>query len=320
MESKDNSERARYNKILQAVKRKKQKLESYRRNTEVYNERRRDKRQHEGTRIVSDKAMRARAKQEKELLKKEHARKRQQRRRNRQQNCDQLESTPPPLFRNRTHKHRSLQKLKRALPTSPLKRSGVIQSYILQSPSCENLRCQHEKEADLDSSFLQDVKEMIDTTKKRRTDDARAAMNILSASASGENISDTGSKSKLARKLGLPRRRLSGGTRIRTRVLHSDRASYTETVRKVRSDAVSDTVKQLVYDYWISSETSRPTGNKADVKRKRIALKTYVSHPIHVLEKSQTEVYEDFKVKYPDVTIGQRSFESLKPYFVHACA
>ena len=61
---------------------------------------------------------------------------------------------------------------------------------------------------------------------------------------------------------------------------------------------------------------SRPTGNKEDLIRKRVGVKTWVEHPKNVLEKTQTEAYVEFSSMHPEIKISQRKFENLKPYFV----
>lgn len=43
-----------------------------------------------------------------------------------------------------------------------------------------------------------------------------------------------------------------------------------------------------------------------------------MEHAKHVLEKSQTQAFIDFKTESPDVQIKQRKFEALKPFFVKA--
>jgi hypothetical protein len=35
-----------------------------------------------------------------------------------------------------------------------------------------------------------------------------------------------------------------------------------------------------------------------------------------VIEKTQIDAYIDFVAKYPDIKIGQRTFDKLKPFFV----
>ncbi|CAC5422340.1 unnamed protein product [Mytilus coruscus] len=86
------------------------------------------------------------------------------------------------------------------------------------------------------------MKGFIHETKQKRNSDARNAMHVISASVSGENISK-GEKSKAARKLGLQPRPLSGGQRIRTSVLRSEKSCYEFTKRKTGSDITSDETK-----------------------------------------------------------------------------
>ena len=59
-------------------------------------------------------------------------------------------------------------------------------------------------------------------------------------------------------------------------------------------------------------------GNKnfKDLLSKRVAVKTWVEHPKHVLEKNQTEGYVEFTSMHPEIKISQRKFENLKPFFV----
>ena len=153
------------------------------------------------------------------------------------------------------------------------------------------------------------MRHFITQTKQKRCNDGRNVMHVLSASVSGEKIFN-GEKSKAARKLGLQPRRLSNGQRVRTSVLRSEKSCFEFTKRKTRSDMTSDEVKKLVYDFWISPAASRTSDNKNDVKRIRICPKEYISHQIHLLEKTQTEVFLDFKTKYPDLKMSQRLFES----------
>ena len=63
---------------------------------------------------------------------------------------------------------------------------------------------------------------------------------------------------------------------------------------------------------------SRPTGNKNDAKRKRLGPKDYIEHEKQILEKTQSEIFKDFKRKYPQIVIKQRAFENCKvlPFFV----
>ncbi|OPL20828.1 hypothetical protein AM593_09181, partial [Mytilus galloprovincialis] len=141
-------------------------------------------------------------------------------------------------------------------------------------------------------------------------------MNTIIASLSGEKVTEKKCRKRLAMKLNIPIRRISGGRRIRTRILRSDHFCWSFTKRKTRADALSEDVKRQVFEYWQKSGISRPTGNKSDVKRERLGPNIYASHMIHILEKTQTEVYTDFKIENPEINISQRSFENCKPFFV----
>ena len=69
-------------------------------------------------------------------------------------------------------------------------------------------------------------------------------------------------------------------------------------------------VKIVSYEYWLNPENSKPKNNKNDIKRVRLDPKIYISHQMHLLEKTQTEVYMQFKQDYPDLKTGQRAFET----------
>ena len=71
-----------------------------------------------------------------------------------------------------------------------------------------------------------------------------------------------------------------------------------------------------MYDFWLSPGISHPTGNKSDIKRERLGPNIYASHMAQVIEKTQIDAYIDFVAKYPDIKIGQRTFDKLKPFFV----
>ena len=95
------------------------------------------------------------------------------------------------------------------------------------------------------------------------------------------------------------------GINKREQILKGEEIIWLTTKRQVRKDALSEDVKERVYNFWIFS-ASRPTVGK----------KIWTGHAKHVLEKTQTEVYLDFKQNNPEIKKSQRCFEQLKPYFV----
>ncbi|MES9879654.1 MAG: hypothetical protein ABW185_02090 [Sedimenticola sp.] len=206
---------------------------------------------------------------------------------------------------------------------SPKKRIGALQSYIhnSKSPTAKAINNTDEISKDhikLSTAVLKDIKVAIDTCRMKRSTDSLKAMNVIVASVSGENLSKAKCIRRLSDELQLPVRRISGGKRIRTKILKSEKSCWTVTDRKTRSDAIPETTKHLCYDYWLAAGNSRPTGNKSDIKRERLTPKVYASHMVHVLEKTQTEIFQEFKTNNPDIKISQRQFEKYKPFYVRA--
>ena len=52
-----------------------------------------------------------------------------------------------------------------------------------------------------------------------------------------------------------------------------------------RQSPITDEVKELVYKFW--REQTRVSPNKKDVCRKRLGRKSYIKHPVHLLDESQ---------------------------------
>lgn len=115
-----------------------------------------------------------------------------------------LKSTDKSAFKHRTEKHRALKSVKKALSISPAKRTEVLKSYILSSPTCNQIINRAESKSIASDEILADVKKVIDKAKNKRTDEARTAVAMISASFSGENISKAKLKSKIAKNLVYP--------------------------------------------------------------------------------------------------------------------
>ena len=108
-------------------------------------------------------------------------------------------------------KCRLLQKLKSCLPQTPIKRASDIAAYLkTKSPT---VQIREEKniistpEDKLASTVVENMKETIKKAIHRRSDEARAANNLITASASGENIVQSRAKKSLARVLGVSQKR-----------------------------------------------------------------------------------------------------------------
>ena len=55
---------------------------------------------------------------------------------------------------------------------------------------------------------------------------------------------------------------------------------------------MSEEDKKKIFNYW-ACIASQLTGNKKDILKKRIGKEEYIKHDKHVLEKTQTEAYNE---------------------------
>ena len=76
----------------------------------------------------------------------------------------------------------------------------------LKTPSPEDI--QKIKMAD---ALLADLKSVVDENKTKRSDDARATINVLTAAVNGEHIEETKCIKRVSRKLGFTVRRMTSG-------------------------------------------------------------------------------------------------------------
>lgn len=231
-------------------------------------------------------------------------------------------------FTHRMQKSRAVKKMKMSLPDTPRRRVSTLAAYLstkktTQSPTVNTLeemriiRSPEDIEDDnVSNCVIRDLSKALNKTRYQRSTDSGLSRNIILAAVSGENIHKQKGKKNLAEKLGVSRKRIAAGRRMRTRILKSDESCWTITDKKNRSNKISDIDKRKAYNYWLSNNVSRPTGNKKDIKRERLAPHIFVSHMIHVLEKTQTEVYTEFLRDNPEIVMSQSSFERMKPFFV----
>lgn len=113
---------------------------------------------------------------------------------------------------------RSIKKLKQALPITPNKRAAVLSAYvdcnrILKSPGVKKIHDSFEES--VEKMAIRNIQDVITSVKHKRNGEAKAALNILTSSVSGENISDRKRATKsLANILGVNSRTLQKGKKI----------------------------------------------------------------------------------------------------------
>lgn len=228
----------------------------------------------------------------------------------------------PSAFPSRMAKKRARDKVTPTLPKSPRKKAEVVQT-LANSLSTRGLL---EKQGFLQSSVdkqdteamksvVADLADGLAKVKGAKSTDQRAAYGVASSLTFGASVKKNRQQSRVAKLVGIKRQQVSKGISQREKVLKGDEACWIVIKRKVRMDAVKDEEKRLIYDYW-THQASRPTGSKKDKMHQRVRKGEYVEHAKHVLEKTQTECFQEFQQLHPEIKVKQRKFEEMKPYFV----
>lgn len=113
------------------------------------------------------------------------------------------------VFKYRTSKHRTLKRLKDALPQTPKRRSATLAAY-LKFPTTKLLinadmiiLPEEQNEKSTQKAVMRDLKKpTINICKMKRSKDSVTSMNILVASISGEQVTKSKCRKSLAKTLG----------------------------------------------------------------------------------------------------------------------
>ena len=219
-------------------------------------------------------------------------------------------------------KKRAKDKVTPTLPISPRKKAEVVQT-LADSPNTRGIlekrgflqSSTDKQDTDAMRSIVADLTDGLARVKKAKSKDDSAAYGVARALAFGATVKKNRKKSRVAKPVGIKRQQVSKGISHRQKVIKGDEACWIVTKRKVRMDAIKEEEKRMIYDYW-THQASRPTGSKKDKMRHRLGRGEYVEHAKHVLEKTQTECFQEFQQLHPEIKIKQRKFEQFKPFFV----
>ena len=196
-----------------------------------------------------------------------------------------------------------------AVLESPTTRQTLTLHGLLLSP-------EEQKQSEINQAIVKDARSLITSLKDGRSKDSRAAMQCCTSLLCGETVTEKKIQKHVAESLSINRERVRKSMQHRKRVLSDASTGWTDVKRKRRNDATPEEHMKIACDFWASPGISRPTGNKRDVVRERIAPKEYFEHEKQILEKTQNEVYNEFRAKFPEVKMGQRTFENCKPFYV----
>ena len=196
------------------------------------------------------------------------------------------------------------------LPKSPTKKAAVVAALIESPTTRKSLEkkglintAEKSEEAEIAVSAMRDARDAISVTKGQRCNDSCTATQTALGFLCGDTIKSNRMKTKVSQMLNINRKRVGKAYNHGSKVVKSKKSCS-------RSDAIPTEHRKLAHDFWACPDISRTTPNKKDIVRKRLAPKTYVTHPRQILEKMQTEAFLE------DIKMGQRSFESCKPFYV----
>ena len=159
-------------------------------------------------------------------------------------------------FANRMAKKHAVEQAKKNLPSTPEKKAEVV-AVVTQSPRIRKVlqkrglmkTPEEEKEVVVLKVLASDLMERIKAVKKDRSNEARAALGAAKSLSFGKNVRKSRSQKTLSKLIALNTRIIKSGIRKRERILKGEEASWLETKRKTRRDAVSEETKETVYDY-----------------------------------------------------------------------
>ncbi|CAM6084857.1 unnamed protein product [Calypogeia fissa] len=165
---------------------------------------------------------------------------------------------------------------------------------------------------------VHDLKQTLSIVKTANHKDHLGTKRALLVSLVGEATVSKRCQTSLALALGIKRQNLHRASKVRKELDGDTSVRYPTGQRKVRSDKNFDEVKLVVQWYWAANTRISPC--KKDVARLRLGVKQYEQHSKHWLEEIEVEFFmksqEWCVAEGNDVSIGLRSFQLLKPYYI----
>ena len=212
--------------------------------------------------------------------------------------------------------YRSTNKVKKALPKSPVKKAAVLKK-LLQSPNTAKCLADEgvlltedaKSKISVADTMMQNITEQIDEVKPAGTQQERKqfAYNTLVQTAL-KSISRKYVKNRqnILRTLGVNWKNAKKFKK------EANKDWWKQNPRKARKDRISEETKLRVRNFYLSPEVSRQVPNKKDVVLvKENNQKEYLQK--HVMIATSADTYAQYKTEYPEDKIGFTSFKKLKP-------
>lgn len=164
------------------------------------------------------------------------------------------------------------------------------------------------------AAVIDSVRRSYMTLSRRGSRDALAARRTLTAAVSSDDM--TGISRTTSRMLSIRRCTLRDGSRRRQRLdLGHGGDLWASSGRAPRSTRVLDPrMREFIGQFWEHNSRALPDYKKA--LRHRVGRKQYIEHGACIIEMTQSQLYSLFQQRHPEISIGQRSFEACKPWFI----
>lgn len=154
---------------------------------------------------------------------------------------------------------------------------------MLHHPIMSNLQ---QKEVNVQASLIQGVRNTLSMMKQPKCSEEiffkRAS--LMALINDGKDSPSKCSIAATARVLNISRRNLHAA-KSRLSLQDGDKLPLSACQRKKQASRITEEVKDLVFSFWYTQ--TRVSPNKKDVCQKRIGRKSFVKHPIHLLDMPQ---------------------------------
>lgn len=199
----------------------------------------------------------------------------------------------PTLPQSLRKKSEVVQSLANSLTTRRiLEKRGFLQSFS-DKQNTEAMK-----------GVMADLKQGLAQVKSANSTDQRTAYSVARSLAFGTSMKKNRLQSRVANLVAVKRQQVSRGIAQREKVFKGVETCWIVTKRKVRMDAIKEEDKRFIYDYW-THQASRPTESKKDKICQRLKKGEYIEHSKHVLEKTQTESFQEFQQLHPEIRMKQ---------------
>ena len=171
------------------------------------------------------------------------------------------------------------------------------------------------KDTKVKQNVAENIAGAIKSIGKSRKRDTSAARRIIQTAIISSSTRKARLTTRIARVIGTSRKTLYKYNKFRLRIDENDElACWAIICRQPYKDRLGENVKAMIHEYWVAN--SRVSPNARDVIRRRISRNQYESHPKHILEMTQIELFNKYKDEHKEAIVSINTFVQQKPWYV----